>query len=182
MPEKKNPLDSLFKTRLLFASVFRRKRIQVVSLSSDTKYVKIWTFRGPSHLKQYKFMLSNHTMKAERQRISASSYSHVTNVHTVLIHIHGREHCQINCILFIPQNKQHLVFRWVFADVSVLPAYRSLRNVITSQQTTGCCLFCVIIYLCICGRKCEPGISRIRCINATRCITASCTISQPIHS
>jgi len=70
----------------------------------------------------------------------------------------------------MPQNKKRPVICWVFADVSVLPAYRSLRNVITTQQTIRCCLFCGIIYLCICGRKCEPGISRIRCINVTRYI------------
>jgi hypothetical protein len=51
-------------------------------------------------------------MKAERQRISASSHSQITYVHTVLIHIYGRENCQINCIVavwFMPQNKQHPV-------------------------------------------------------------------------
>lgn len=55
-------------------------------------------------------MFSNHTMKAERQRISASSYSQITNVHTVLIHIHGRENCQINYIVVVwlmPQNKKN---------------------------------------------------------------------------
>jgi len=70
--------------------------------------------------------------------------------HTVLIYNHGRENSQIHCIVavwFMPQNKQHPVVCWVFADVSVLPAYRSLRNFSNTQQTTGRCLFCSYLFM-----------------------------------
>ena len=88
----------------------------VIKLLSHTYNVcgrNMRIFRRPSHLKQYKFMFfESYYEGGETKNFCFQPVIHITYVHTVFIHIHGRENCQIDCIVsvrFMPQNKQHPV-------------------------------------------------------------------------